>query len=99
MKDIIKPPVHDSNFHLQYVFNHLLKNWEFKGYMCIKCERTVKSPTMLDRHANNCKKRNPKVYKVDPTPEYVKGLSGEPWKPLDFNQIKSFIEQSQDIKS
>lgn len=85
MEEIELPKI--NNFHATYVYNNKLKDWEFKGYNCIKCEKTIKSLAKIEKHINNCKRRNPKVYKVDPTPVYIRDLNGLPWKPLEINQV------------
>lgn len=79
-----------KNFYLNYQFNSTDKEWEFRGYRCVKCDRLLhRNVNGVPSHQKSCKEINKtRVYKtveIDPTAKVV-DVRGQIWKPIDFNQ-------------
>lgn len=72
----------EKHFTKVYQFEAKKKQWQLKGYHCTRCERIVKFESTIDKHSENCPKKNPKVYGVDPTPEILLDINGNNWKPF-----------------
>ena len=75
-----------KQFRLAHQYDPKFKVWRFKGYTCGKCGRTVQNPNIVPKHHQKCKAGPPKIYKQEPKPEQIVTVTGEVWKPIDFNQ-------------
>lgn len=75
-----------KNFHTTYTYDKIDKEWKLVGYRCIKCERTIKHFSHIDKHATNCRKGGEKKYKLDPIPETIVDNQGRVWQPFETNQ-------------
>jgi len=67
--------------------NHKKKGWLFLGYVCKKCDHTIKSPNVLERHVTICRGRPQKQYKKEEIAGSVKDQYGNDWQP--FKVIKT----------
>lgn len=72
------------NFHLTYKLDMKSKIWQFVGYKCTKCQRTLTKDTSIPKHELNCRGiiRNREI-DGDVT---VLTVTGEVWQPYDSNQ-------------
>lgn len=76
-----------TTFHFAHQYDKTNKKWQFKGYTCTKCGRTVQNPNIVPRHASNCT-NGPTIYKQDPIPEQIVNVFGAIWQPFDVNVRK-----------
>ena len=81
--DIITPKYY--NFHQSYYYNHKIKEWQFIGYRCVFCERTIKSNKAMDKHYENCKSRVRNKEKEESTEKVLREYKGS--GALETNQI------------
>lgn len=86
-------PQHHENFHL--VYRRPLQplgpsKWEFMGYRCVKCDRTVQNDSTVIKHGLNCKPREKKLR--DEEPLMILDSKGESWTPFEINQEKILPE-------
>jgi len=82
-------PKHHDNFIL--VYKRPLQPtgdsiWEFVGYRCIKCGRTVQHDNTVPKHSVNCKVYEKKIRDDDPI--IIRNKNGGEWVPLEINQEK-----------
>lgn len=89
-----------TDFHLLHEKNRVTGLWEFKGYKCVHCDRTLKFANAVPRHIGNCKKLEPKTgrsYNQDPieTAEVILTKERKLWKPYSTESEKNVFDPSE----
>jgi len=70
-----------ENYTHGYAYDKKKREWRFHGYICCKCDKTVKSEKVLERHSKVCRGKPARQYPEESIPPIVKDQTGKDWQP------------------